>query len=110
MHEVIARRNFRNNAAEFLVFGDLRSNFARQQLRAAQNRHSGFVTRRFQGEDCFHERTVGQALRLRNSATDAVALQLRSMSTAEIGNKGTWHKRLHNYFLTASLFGTFCCA
>ena len=77
MHEVIARRNFRNNAAESFVLGDLRSDFARQQFVSAQNRHSGFVTRRFQRQDDFHKSTVGQTRRLPTSATDAVALQFR---------------------------------
>ena len=32
--QVISRRYFRNNPAEFFVFGNLRRHFARQQVRA----------------------------------------------------------------------------
>ena len=66
MHEMIARRDFRNNAPEFVVRGDLRSDFARQQLRAGmavragaavaatQDRDCGFVAGSFEREDCLH--------------------------------------------------------
>ena len=57
VHEVIARRNFWNDAAVFFVLRDLRSHFTREQLRAelaavvAQNGDGRFVAGCFERED-----------------------------------------------------------
>jgi hypothetical protein len=48
--EVIARCNFRNYAAEFLVFGNLRCNLAGQKLAIAQKRDCRFVTGSFESQ------------------------------------------------------------
>jgi hypothetical protein len=54
--QVIARRHFRNYAAEFFVVGNLRRHFARQHLTVAQNRYSSLVAGRFDCENCHEEK------------------------------------------------------
>lgn len=77
MDQMISRRDLRHDSTIFFMSSDLRCHFTRKQLMAgiiaAQNRYCGLIARGFESEDC-HKRTVGQARRLPNSATDAVAL------------------------------------
>ena len=49
--EMVPRRHFRHHPAIFLMNGDLRSHFAGEQLRAAQNGGGGFVARRLDRQD-----------------------------------------------------------
>jgi hypothetical protein len=61
MDQVIPRRDLRHDTAEFFMLGNLRRDFAREQVRAAlvfstaQNGYSGFVARSLQGQDRFHK-------------------------------------------------------
>jgi len=58
MHEMIARGNFRNNAAEFFMLGNLRSDLAGEEFVIAKNGNRSFVTGGFKGEDCLHRETI----------------------------------------------------
>src|SRR5439155_25991912 len=58
-----------------------------------QNRYRSLIAGGFNGEDR-HKRTVGQALRLPNSATDAVALQLRASIALLLYRLGFWRALL----------------
>ncbi len=58
LREMISRRDFRHDPAEFFVLGDLRRHFAGEHVRtglavaAAQNRDCGFVAGCFNCENC----------------------------------------------------------
>src|SRR5207245_11290867 len=63
MNEMIARCDLRHDPTVFFVRGDLRGDFAREQLRggiavaAAQNRDRSFITGGFKGQYCHVERS-----------------------------------------------------
>jgi hypothetical protein len=48
---MMAGREFRNDAAERLMRGDLGSDLARKQVAPAQDRDRGFIAGSFDGED-----------------------------------------------------------
>ena len=59
MDQMISRCDFRHNSPEFFVLGNLRGDFARDQLRPrlaiAQNGYSRFVAGSLQSQDRFHK-------------------------------------------------------
>jgi hypothetical protein len=60
LRQVIARRHFRNYAAEFFVFGNLRRHFARQHFTVVQNRDSSLVAGGFDCENCHKKKMTNE--------------------------------------------------